>query len=85
MSPNSPRNFLKLALVPFGAALLAMVGCTGSMVASNGGTQANTGPAFVVGTDAPAPLPSVVGVKIQLESIVLTNGTTKSACRAWWI
>jgi len=78
MSPNSPRNFLKLALVPFGAALLAMVGCTGSMVASNGGTQANTGPAFVVGTDAPAPLPSVVGVKIQLESIVLTNGTTKS-------
>ncbi len=33
---------------------------------------------FLVGTDAPAPLPSVVGVKIQLESIVLTNGSTKS-------
>ncbi len=34
---------------------------------------------FLVGTDAPAPLPSVVGVKIQLESIVLTNGSTKSS------
>lgn len=33
---------------------------------------------FLVGTDAPAPLPSVVGVKIQLESIVLTNGSTTS-------
>ena len=33
---------------------------------------------FLVGTDAPAPLPSVVGVKIQLESIVLTNGSTMS-------
>jgi hypothetical protein len=49
------------------------------MVAGNG-TQSNSsmGPAFVVGTDAPAPLPSVVGVKIQLESIVLTNGSTTS-------
>ncbi len=80
MSPKSPGKLLKLALLPVSAALLATTGCGGSMVASNGGTQsnANTGPAFVVGTDAPAPLPSVVGVKIQLESIVLTNGSTKS-------
>jgi len=80
MSPNSPGKLLKLALLPLSAALLATAGCGSSMVASNGGTQSNssTGPAFVVGTDAPAPLPSVVGVKIQLESIVLTNGTTKS-------
>jgi len=43
-------------------------------------TQSSTGgPVFLVGTDAPAPLPSVVGVKIQLESIVLTNGSTKSS------
>ncbi len=79
MSPNSLGKLLKLALLPLSAAFIATMGCGGSMVASNGGTQsANTGPAFVVGTDAPAPLPSVVGVKIQLESIVLTNGTTKS-------
>jgi hypothetical protein len=78
-SPNSLGKLLKLALLPLSAALVATAGCGSSMVASNGGTQsANTGPAFVVGTDAPAPLPSVVGVKIQLESIVLTNGSTKS-------
>ena len=77
MSPNSRVKLLKLALLPLSAALVATAGCGSSMVASNGGSQ-STGPAFVVGTDAPAPLPSVVGVKIQLESIVLTNGTTKS-------
>jgi hypothetical protein len=78
MSPNSRGKLLKLALLPLSAALVVTAGCGGSMVATSGGTQSNTGPAFVVGTDAPAPLPSVVGVKIQLESIVLTNGTTKS-------
>ncbi len=77
-SPNLRGKLLKLALLPLSAALIATAGC-GSMVASNG-TQSNSsmGPAFVVGTDAPAPLPSVVGVKIQLESIVLTNGSTMS-------
>jgi len=78
-SPNLSGKLLKLALLPLSAALVAVAGC-GSMVAGNGGTQSNSsmGPAFVVGTDAPAPLPSVVGVKIQLESIVLTNGSTTS-------
>ncbi|MGD0345704.1 MAG: hypothetical protein ABSA85_03055 [Terracidiphilus sp.] len=80
MSPEKRVKLLKLALLPLCAALVATAGCGSSMVASNGGTQSNSsmGPAFVVGTDAPAPLPSVVGVKIQLESIVLTNGSTKS-------
>ena len=79
MSPEKRVKLLKLALLPLCAALVATAGCGSSMVASNGGTQSNSsmGPAFVVGTDAPAPLPSVVGVKIQLESIVLTNGSTK--------
>ncbi len=78
MSPNSNRKLLKLALLPLSAALIAAAGCGGSLMSSNGTTQSSGGPVFLVGTDAPAPLPSVVGVKIQLESIVLTNGSTKS-------
>lgn len=80
MSPNSRRKLLKLALLPLSTALIAAAGCGGSTVASNGTTQSGSsgGPVFVVGTDAPPSLPSVVGVKIQLESIVLTNGSTMS-------
>ncbi len=77
MSPINSR-LLKLALLPLSAALIAAAGCGGALMSSNGTTQSSGGPVFVVGTDAPAPLPSVVGVKIQLESIVLTNGTTTS-------
>jgi hypothetical protein len=78
MSPNLNGKLLKLALLPLSAALIAAAGCGGSLMSSSGTTQSSGGPVFVVGTDAPAPLPSVVGVKIQLESIVLTNGSTMS-------
>jgi hypothetical protein len=80
MSPHTRETFLKLALLPLSAALIAAAGCGSSMTSSNGATQSSAGggPVFLVGTDAPAPLLSVVGVKIQLESIVLTNGSTKS-------
>ncbi|MFZ0338051.1 MAG: hypothetical protein WAL45_08470 [Terracidiphilus sp.] len=67
-----------MALLPLSAALVAAAGCGGALMSSNGTTQSSGGPVFLVGTDAPAPLPSVVGVKIQLESIVLTNGSTMS-------
>jgi hypothetical protein len=77
MSPINSR-LLKLALLPLSAALIAAAGCGGSLMSSNGTTQSSGGPVFLVGTDAPAPLPSVVGVKIQIESIVLTNGSTTS-------
>ncbi len=77
-SPDSRRKLVKLALLPLSAALIAAAGCGGALMSSNGSTQSSGGPVFLVGTDAPAPLPSVVGVKIQLESIVLTNGSTMS-------
>ena len=76
--PQYNRKLLKLALLPLSAALIAAAGCGGSLMSSNGATQSSGGPVFLVGTDAPAPLPSVVGVKIQIESIVLTNGSTTS-------
>jgi hypothetical protein len=78
MSPKSTVNFLRISLLPLTAALLVATGC-GSSTPITTATQASSGgPVFVVGTDAPAPLPSVVGVKIQLEHIYLTNGSTKS-------
>jgi hypothetical protein len=68
---------MKLAMVPVSAAILVTAGCTGSTMTT--ATQSSAGgPVFLVGTDAPAPLPSVIGVKIQLEHIYLTNGSTTS-------
>jgi hypothetical protein len=77
MSPKTSVKLLRIGLLPLTATLLVATGCGSSMVST--ATQSSVGgPVFLVGTDAPAPLPSVVGVKIQLESIVLTNGSTKS-------
>lgn len=77
MSPKTTVNFFRMALLPLTAALLVATGCGSSMIST--ATQSSTGgPVFVVGTDAPAPEPSVAGVKIQLEHIYLTNGSTKS-------
>jgi len=75
MSPDTRKKLLKLALLPLSAALIATAGCGSSMVASNGttqsGTSTGTGPAFLVGTDAP--LASVVSLQVQLESVELTD------------
>jgi len=79
MSPKSTVNSLKISLLPLTAALLVATGCGSSTpITTSTQTSANSSPVFVVGTDAPAPQPSVVGVKIQLEHIYLTDGSTKS-------
>jgi hypothetical protein len=71
------EKLLRIGLLPLTAALIVATGCGSSMVST--ATQSSAGgPVFVVGTDAPAPQPSVVGVKVQLEHIYLTNGSTKS-------
>jgi len=79
MSPKPTVKILRISLLPLTAALLVATGCgSSSMISTSTQSSVSGGPVFVVGTDAPPALPSVVGVKIQLESIVLTNGTTKS-------
>lgn len=78
MSPKSTVNLLRMSLLPLTAALLVATGC-GSSTPISTATQTSAGsPVFVVGTDAPAPEPSVVGVKVQLEHVYLTNGSAKS-------
>jgi hypothetical protein len=80
MSPKTTEKLLRLALLPLTAALVAATGCGNGAMTTLTGTQSSAGggPVFVVGTDAPPSIPSIAGVPIQLESIVLTNGSTKS-------
>jgi hypothetical protein len=81
MDSRTLLKSLPVALVALTAAALLVAGCSG------GGTgtmpigptqQASTGPAFVVGTDAP--MASVVSFAVQIESINATdaNGNTVS-------
>jgi Domain of unknown function (DUF4382) len=68
-------KFRSLMFPSVAAVALMMAGCSASV---NDGTiaNANSGPAFVVGTDAP--LAAVVSFQVQLQSIMLTSnsGTT---------
>jgi hypothetical protein len=68
---------LPIAFVSFAAAALLIAGCgSGSVVSSSTGTPpTETGPAFVVGTDAP--LASVLSFAVPVESInAITAGGT---------
>ena len=76
MSPKTQAQLFRLALLPLTAALLVATGCSSGMTSS--ATQSSGGPVFIVGTDAPSSIPSIVGVPIQIETIVLTNGSTMS-------
>jgi hypothetical protein len=52
MSPKTGKMLLRLALVPVATAVLAVAGCTSSMNSATQ-TSGSSGPAFMVGTDAP--------------------------------
>ncbi len=78
MSPKKVQaNLFRLALLPLTAIVLVASGCSSggnnSTTLSNGG-----GPVFVVGTDAPASIPDIVGVPIQITGIYLTNTSTST-------
>jgi hypothetical protein len=78
MSPKALNTLLRLALVPLTAAVLVATGCSGSMTNSTTGTQSSaSGPAFLIGTDAP--LASVVSMQVTFQDVELTNGTNTTA------
>lgn len=60
----------RLALVPIAAAVLAVAGCTSGLMGSTG-TSTNTGSTFVVGTDAPPTVASVVSFTATINSVDL--------------
>jgi hypothetical protein len=76
MSPKTLKNAFRLALVPLTAAALLATGCTSSPTTTGTQSNAETGPAFVVGTDAP--LASVVSFPVQLMSVELTGSAGNS-------
>lgn len=75
MSPQLPNKFVRVAFLLLPAAALMAVGCTSGMVSTGTTSTATaTGPAFLVGTDAP--LGAVVSMQVTLQSVELTNGTS---------
>ncbi len=70
MSPKTCKMLLRLALVPVAAAVLAVAGCTSGLMGSTG-TSTTTGSTFVVGTDAPATVASVVSFTATVNSVDL--------------
>jgi len=78
MSPKNHHTPLRLAILLLSAAGILATGCTnGSM--TNTGTQssATSGPAFVVGTDAP--MASVTSFAVQVVSVELTDTSGNTA------
>jgi Domain of unknown function (DUF4382)/Domain of unknown function (DUF5666) len=66
---------LKLALLPVTAALLVATGCgNGSVNSMTQQYSGPTGPAFLVGTDAP--LAAVVSFQVTFQDVELTNGSS---------
>jgi hypothetical protein len=77
MSPHSQNKFVRLASFLLSAGALAATGCTSGMVSTGTtGTNAVTGPAFVVGTDAPAA--SVTSFAVQLMSVDAVDASGNS-------
>jgi len=79
MSPKFVQRPLRLALPLFAAIALVATGC-GSGSVSTGSTQSgsSTGPAFLIGTDAP--LASVASFSVEIESVnaIDSNGNSVS-------
>lgn len=77
MSPNTSAKLFRLALVPLATAVLVATGCGSSSLTSTGTQSSASGPAFLVGTDAP--LAAVVSMQVTLQDVELTNGTSTTA------
>jgi len=71
MSPKTCKMLLRLALVSAATSVLAVAGCTSGSVLSTGTQGTTTGSTFIVGTDAPPTVASVVSFNVTLNSVQL--------------
>jgi hypothetical protein len=80
MSPKITERILRIALLPLTAALLVATGCgNGSLTSTGTQSSAETGPAFVVGTDAP--MASVVSFPVTITSLTANpQGGSAGVC-----
>ena len=77
MSPHTQKNFLRLAVLPLAAAVLVAAGCGGgTMTTATQSSSGETGPAFLIGTDAP--LAAVVSMQVTLSDVYLTTATSST-------
>ncbi|MGD0912840.1 MAG: DUF4382 domain-containing protein, partial [Terracidiphilus sp.] len=78
MSSNARAITFRLAILFLSAAVITAAGCTSSTTSTGTGTTPpqQTGPSFVVGTDAP--MASIVSFAVQLESINAVNSSGTS-------
>ena len=77
MSPNSSKKPLRLAFLLLTAFVILASGCSSGGVVTHSIPAATTGPAFVVGTDAP--MAAVTSLAVQINSIVLTDSSGNTA------
>jgi len=77
MSPNPPNKPLRLASLLLTAAVILVTGCGSGGIMNTTTSSATTGPAFVVGTDAP--MAAVTSLAVQVNSIVLTDNSGNTA------
>lgn len=75
MSPKTTKTPLRLAILLLSAAGVLIAGCTNGSL--NTTTAANTGPAFVVGTDAP--MASVTSLAVQITGVTLKDSSGNTA------
>jgi hypothetical protein len=76
MSPKSHQKLFRLALLLLSGGALAATGCTNGLVTTGSTTGAETGPAFVVGTDAPVAAVTSFSVQIMGINAINQNGTS---------
>ena len=76
MSPKTNNTPLRLAFLLLSAAVTLAIGCSNGSL-SNTNSNAATGPAFVVGTDAP--MASVTSLAVQIQSVELTDSSGNTA------
>jgi len=77
MSPQIKNTPLRLAILLLSAAAILATGCTNGSNLNSFTQSTSTGPAFVVGTDAP--MASVTSLAVQIQSIELTDTSGNTA------
>ncbi len=76
MSPKSHQKLFRLALLLLSGGALAATGCTNGNLGTTTTTSGATGPAFVIGTDAP--VASVTSFSVQIMGIDAINSSGTS-------
>jgi hypothetical protein len=76
MSPKSHEKLFRLALLLLTGGALAATGCTNGNLGTTTTTSGATGPAFVIGTDAPVAAVTSFSVQIMGIDAINTSGTS---------